>query len=520
MNEAVFKFRATGDVDINSLSIDYGNETPSEEWCHYPYVIKVEDQQDNLYELRFPLSPFNVPENGKLKRICTVTGPIYILPKLSVPIINVNLTIEQIACIDKLNCEELLNNIEVYVNSNSNEISADGGVVEIARDNFEQYFTEELVSITDGSGNICSWASFDEDGNIVVSRRYFDDSNEGNRTAIATYRYTYSSDIEIDNKECSGEFIGEIIQLPRDCDNADVRVVIKRTEFPSTGGIWKITDILELDGLDAGAYEITSINDIDVSDAVTGVQYSELCGYTVTLESNRAESSYTSLCAKNGYIRVTYRNKFIDCEVVSELVDVIVNAISCDEIIEDVYFAIQANDSEDYIVGGNIQVPQEGATFDVYIMGSRYSSCFSIDRESCVIPTSVTFDSGIITIPENDDPFLAKKFNLKLVANTSNSENCDCNSDYNCSFEQEFTFIQSPNQRIEEIGEKSINDEEECGETTGISEIDINNVNVKDIDGLTVITAEYNHDNVYTQGSQSMLAQANQATQGVLSVLQ
>jgi len=466
MNEAVFKFRATGDVDIDSLVIDYGVEVPSEEWCHYPYVLKVDDPQDNLYELRFPLSPFNVPENGSLTRTCTVTGPIYVIPKLTVPVVNVNLTIKQNACLDKLNCEDLLNNIEVYINSDDEYIGPDGGVVEIERTGYDPYFVEELESIVDEHGEPCSWARFDGDGNVIVDRRYFDDAGVELRVATATYRYTYSFDTDIDNEDCSGEFVGEISQRARRCDEADIRLAGKYTTFPKSGGTRKLTDIVNLIGQDSGAFEIVSVNDISAAgDAfVTGsrstVRYSSLCGYTITTASNSDENT-NLLEDKVGFLTITYHNKYIsDCTFTDD-VTIRVAGITCEELLGHIYIAIKIGDSEEFIRDGNIDISSNETRFTVYILGDGYANYFDINENECVIPQSVIIDGSAFIIPENEDPFLVKSYRFKFVAGIIDEEYSGYTT-YGCSFEQEFTFTQSVHQDIEYIGTKSVVNDAEC----------------------------------------------------------
>ena len=467
MNEAVFRFRATGDVDIDSLAIDYGSEAPSEEWCHYPYVLKVDDPQDNLYELRFPLSPFNIPENGSLTRTCTVTGPIYVIPRLRVPVVNVNLRIEQVACLDKLNCEDLLNLIEVYVNSDDEYIGPDGGTVEVERNGHEPYFTEELVSIVNEHGESCSWARFDDNGNVIVDRRYFDNSGDEIRTATAMYKYTYTYDAEINtDEECIGYFEGPISQRARRCDEADIQLVEKYTTFPRTGDTRKLTDIVNLVGQDASAFEIRSINDISAAgDAfVTGsrstIRYSSLCGYTITTASNSDENT-NLLEDKVGFLTLTYHNKYLsDCTFTDD-VTIRVTGISCEELLDHVHIAIRINDTGDFITSGDIDIDSNETSFTVYILGDGYADYFDINEDECVIPSSVAVAGSTFTIPANEDPFLVKTYRFNFVAGIIDEEYREY-STYGCSFEKEFNFRQEVLQEIEEIGSRHVTNNTEC----------------------------------------------------------
>lgn len=465
MNEAVFRFRSTGDVDISSLSVNYGIEAPSEEWCHYPYVLKSDGDQDDLYELRFPLSPFNTPENGRLTRECTITGPIYAVSKPGIPLIDVNLTIKQIACLDKLNCGDLIDQIEVSLNTDDEYIGPDGGIIEVERANFEPYFAETFVSIIDERGNPCSWASFDENGHIVITRRYFGDDGDGIRTATATYRYNYSFDSDIDDDGCSAEFEGVIAQRARRCDEADVYLIEKYTTFPRTGEERKLTDILALAGKDASAFEIKSKSDISASgDAfVTGggaVKYSALCGYTITTASNSDENT-NLLEDKIGYIVVTYHNKYLGDCTFEDSVTVRVNGITCSELLEHIYIAIKVNGQDDFITDENITINSNETTFTVYILGDGYADYFDMNEDECVIPSSVSIEGSTFTIPENEDPYLVKKYKFKFVAGIINEDYREY-STFGCSFEKEFTFTQEVYQSIEEIGLRSAENITEC----------------------------------------------------------
>lgn len=470
MNEAFFRFKATGEVDINSLSIDYGNVTPSEEWCHSPYVLKVDGSQKDLYELRFPLSPFNVPENGKLTRECIVTGPIYVTPKLAVPVVNVNLTIKQIACLDKFSCDDLLNLIEVSVNADDNEVGPDGGIVEIERSNYDPYFKEELVSVTDEHGNQCSWAGFDEDGNIVVSRRYFGEDGDEERKALATYRYIYAFDSDIDNESCSGEFVGEISQLARTCEEKDVYAVEGYTNFPRTGETRKLTDIVTLAGLDAEAFEVSNVSVsgtafYGVRSSIV-VRHSELCGYTITTASNSAENlnsgdNESIIKDKSGEILVTYNNKYLDDCVFEYLVKIRVNGLSCEELLEHVSIAIKLEGSEEYVTEGNINISSHETHFTIDILGDEYAECFDINEDECVIPASISVVDDEFIIPTNEDPFLVRTHEIKIVCGIIDEQYSECSA-YGCSFEQTFMFTQDVFHDIEEIGSRSVINNSGC----------------------------------------------------------
>jgi len=467
MNEAVFRFRATGDVDINSLEINYGSEAPSEEWCHAPYYLKVEDQQDNLYELRFPLSPFNVPENGRLTRECTVTGPIYVMPRVDIPVIEVNLTIKQIACLDKLKCDELLDFIDVYINSDEENIGPDGGTVEIERTNYDPYFIEDRVSITDEHGNECSWASFDSNGNVVVKRRYFDDAGEDLRKAIVKYGYSYSYDLEIDDDSCYGEFEGEIIQRARTCEEADVNLETLDIYFPSTGGTRRLDTIVLLTGLDADAFEIRSRDDIAINgDAFNGVrstktvQYSQACGFTITTCSNTDESA-NLLEDKIGEVYITYHNKYLEYCTVTSGFTVRVEGISCEELLNRTSIAIQINGSDEFIDSGVINIGSSGLSFTVNIIGDKYARYFDMDEDACVIPQGVIIDGDTFTIPENEDPYLVKNYRFVFKAGIINEEYSGY-STYGCSFEKTIDFVQEIFNDISPIGDIAIDNTVQC----------------------------------------------------------
>ena len=489
MNEAVFKIRASGDIVIKTMSVDYGSSVPSsyEGWCHTPYIVKDNnDTQDDLYEIRFKLSPFNIVEGGLLKRTCRVSLPIYVSPNLKVPTTTADFVIEQIACPEKLKCEELLGNIDVYINSDKEYLSADGGVLEIGRDNYEDYFIETFVSIIDKDGNNCSWATFTEDGNVEVSRRYFDDYSEGTREARAIYRYDYSSDEAIDNEGCSGEFEGIIRQLPRYCSESDVRLVKKYTSFPSTGETRKLTDIVVLDGEDSGAYEILSEDDIRFSgpafDNCIGnrsgcrgvVQYSALCGYTITAVSNRDETEWSNLLEdKTGHLKITYHNKYVENCIFSGETDIVVNGLTCEELLERVYIAIKIEGSDEFVNGENIQISHKSTSFTAYILGDNsVGDYFDIDEESSIIPESVVIDGYNFIIPENSDPFLTKTFEFKFSARITDEEYSRYAA-YGCSFEQRFTFTQSPYQDIENIGNREASDTVECDHIEEIPSLEI-----------------------------------------------
>ena len=467
MNEAVFRFRATGDVDINSLEINYGSEAPSEEWCHAPYYLKVEDQQDNLYELRFPLSPFNVPENGRLTRECTVVGPIYVIPRLDVPIINVNLTIKQIACIDKLKCDELIDLIEVYINSDEPNIGPDGGTIEIERTNYDPYFTESRVSITDENGNNCSWARFDSDGNVVVSRRYFDEAGEELRKAIVKYGYTYSYELDIDDDNCYGEFEGEILQRARTCEEADIQLVTENVYFPSTGGTKRLDEIVLLSGLDADAFEIRDRGDIAVNgDAFDGVrqskrvEYSSACGFTITTCSNSDENS-NLLEDKLGDVVITYHNKYLEYCTFTTGLTVHVEGISCEELLSRTSIVIKINDTGDFIDSGIVNIGSSGVSFTVYIIGDKYADYFDMDEDECVIPQGVIIDGATFTIPENEDPFLVKNYRFVFKAGIINEEYSGY-STYGCSFEKSIDFVQEIYNEISDIGDITVDNSVQC----------------------------------------------------------
>lgn len=467
MNEAVFRFRATGDIDINSLVINYGVETPSEEWCHTPYYLKVEDQQDNLYELRFPLSPFNVPENGSLTRECTVSGPIYIIPRLDIPVINANLTIKQTACLDKLKCDDLLDLIEIYVNSDEPNVSPNGGTVEIERTNYDSYFTESTVSITDEDRNECSWASFDSNGNVIVKRRFFDETREALRKAIVKYGYSYTYDFDIDDDKCYGEFEGEILQRARTCEEADIELVEKDVYFPSTGGTKRLSDIVLLSGLDAGAFEIMSVDDIAINgEAFNGirssktVQYSQLCGYTITTSSNIDEST-NLLEYKDGEILITYHNKYLDYCTFTSGITIHVDGISCEELLSRVSIVIKINDSGDFIDSNTINIGSSGVSFTVYIIGDKYADYFDIDEEGCIIPEGVIIDGATFTIPENKDPFLTRQYEFLFKAGIINEEYSAYGA-YGCSFEQKIEFNQEVFNEIGLIGDIKVDNTVPC----------------------------------------------------------
>ena len=467
MNEAVFRFRATGDVDINSLEINYGSEAPSEEWCHAPYYLKVEDGQDDLYELRFPLSPFNLPENGSLTRICTVTGPIYVIPRLDVPIIDVNLTIKQIACVDKLKCDDLLDLIEVYINSDEPNIGPDGGIVEIERTNYDPYFSESTISITDENGNDCSWASFDANGNVVVQRRSFDEAGEDLRKAIVTYGYTYSFDLEIDDDGCYGEFDGEILQRARTCEEADIELEVNNVYLPSTGGTVRLDDIVFLTGLDADAFEIRSRDDIAINgDAFDGVrltktvQYSPACGFTITTCSNTDENT-NLLEDKLGEVFITYHNKYIESCTFTSGVTIHVQGLSCEELLSRTSIVIKINDTGDFIDSGIVNIGSSGVSFTVYIIGDKYAEYFDIDEDECVIPPGVIIDGATFTIPENEDPFLVKNYHFVFKAGIINEEYSGY-STYGCSFEKSIDFVQEIYNEIGPIGDITVDNTVQC----------------------------------------------------------
>lgn len=454
MVEAVFKFRATGDVDVSSLIIDYGSVAPSEDWCHLPYVIKVDDAIDNLYELRFPLSPFNTLENGSAVRTCNVYGPIYVLPKYDIPILNVNLTIKQIACLDKLNCEDLLNAIEISVNTTEDFISPDGGLVEVERNGFDPFFHEEFVSLIDGEGNPCTWASFDQDGNIIVNRRGFDELGNTPRTVTVTYRYTYSFDAEIDNNGCSADFDGDIMQRARTCDEADVYIEESNTEFDKEGGRYPFNEIFYLAGEDADSFQLNGISDVSVTGDAFGnrpVIYDEQLGYFLTIQSNK-DPNRNLLEDKIGYIHLTYHNKYLPDCVYEDDVTIVVHGLTCDELLENVYFAIKINDGEDYLTDDLFSTDSKELHFTVYIMGDGYAEYFDINEEECVIPTGVTISGDTFTIPENPNELSKRKYTFKFVGEILNEEYSQY-SVFGCHFEKEITFIQDPYQAIQEIGD-------------------------------------------------------------------
>lgn len=472
MVEAKFQFRSTGDVDVSELQIDYGEIAPSEEWCNLPYVIKLNDPSDTLYELRFPLAPFNKPESGKLVRTCTVYGPIYVLPKLNVPIINISLTIKQLACIDKLNCEELINQIDVFVNSDDGYIHPDGGLVEIERQGYEPFFTETLVSIIDKStGSGCTWASFDEDGNLFVQRRRFDNNNTEDRGLEVTYRYDYTYDGEIDDNACYLEYTGDLWQRPRGCEDKDVEVEIINADFEQYDERDRsLGEIFHLVGLDSNTFEIKSINDIRATgtafDGIPNiVEWSDSrVDYVINVGTN-SDTSDNLLEDKIGYLSLTYNNKFLEGCTFEADITLKVHGISCDEILSKIAIAIKLNDEDEYITAGNIPISFRENRFSVYIIdntGEGYAGYFDIDENKCEFDNRCTLiDSYTFKIPENTDSYGGKTYSFKFNCGIIDEQYSEYHV-FSCNKSQSFVFTQEAYQYISEIGDIGDKYDEVC----------------------------------------------------------
>ena len=474
MNEAVFRFRASGDVDISSLEITYVGGTPVEEWCNPPYVVPVDDEYGNLYELHFRLEPFILTGGGASVRKCIVTGPIYIIPDYTHPVTTVNLTITQQACVEELSCDELASLINVYPNGDISVMPCDGGELGMIVDTGGYFDIQGTSNVYEADGvTPCSWARFDSTyGTIIFDRRGFDEHIGENRKCIVIYNFIYSAPYDIDRTPCEATYEGEIEQLPRTCEEADIRACAAGTdcltdiEFTGSGErTINLESVIGSNGDDASTFNITSVT--ASGDAFR--QYNPVAhganGWLLYLNYN------TDVYYKYGLLQVEYTNQYdTTCIKVFEF-NVKMNGIMCNEVAPITQFGIQIDGGDTfYYDGSHIELDGNSHFVSISVIGD-YANYFDIDEDASEIPFQLLPGSDhIFFVPANEDPTSSVVYTMKLVASVSDQQ-YDDTTIFGCSIEANFDFNQSIYEEIEPVGNQTAVVELECEEIGTIPSI-------------------------------------------------